>query len=63
MGLWADTLAYQLSSATGLSGLMHKKDDVLTDQGLEPKEEGSLPVVALLADCEEDEKFIANIRQ
>eukprot|EP00957_Ditylum_brightwellii_P006946 525743-Ditylum_brightwellii.AAC.1 len=28
MGLWADTLAYQLSSATGLSGLMQKKDDV-----------------------------------
>eukprot|EP00957_Ditylum_brightwellii_P074421 5654390-Ditylum_brightwellii.AAC.1 len=27
MGLWADMLAYQLSSATGLSGLMQKKDD------------------------------------
>eukprot|EP00957_Ditylum_brightwellii_P033744 2557178-Ditylum_brightwellii.AAC.1 len=27
MRLWANTLAYQLSSATGLSGLTQKKDD------------------------------------
>eukprot|EP00957_Ditylum_brightwellii_P022005 1659913-Ditylum_brightwellii.AAC.1 len=27
MGLWVDTLAHQLSSATGLSGLTQKKDD------------------------------------
>eukprot|EP00957_Ditylum_brightwellii_P135282 10315347-Ditylum_brightwellii.AAC.1 len=33
MGLWAVTLAYQLSSATGLSGLTQKKDDVPYGQG------------------------------
>eukprot|EP00957_Ditylum_brightwellii_P201083 15323999-Ditylum_brightwellii.AAC.1 len=63
MVLWADTLAYQLSSATGLSGLMHKKDDVPDGQGFEPREDGLLPVVALLEDCNEDEAFISNIER
>eukprot|EP00957_Ditylum_brightwellii_P144047 10975861-Ditylum_brightwellii.AAC.1 len=31
MGLWANKLAYQLSSATGISGLTQKKDDVPDD--------------------------------
>eukprot|EP00957_Ditylum_brightwellii_P195040 14860717-Ditylum_brightwellii.AAC.1 len=61
MGLWADTLAYQLSSATGLSGLALKKDDVPDSQGFEVREDGSLPVVALLEDCEDDDVFISNI--
>eukprot|EP00957_Ditylum_brightwellii_P185859 14150272-Ditylum_brightwellii.AAC.1 len=59
--LWADKLAYQLSSATGLSGLMQKKDDVPNGQGFEVCEDGSLPVVALLEDCNEDKAFISNI--
>eukprot|EP00957_Ditylum_brightwellii_P192215 14631394-Ditylum_brightwellii.AAC.1 len=33
------------------------------DQGFKPREEGLLPVVALLEGCEEDEEFIANIEQ
>eukprot|EP00957_Ditylum_brightwellii_P119343 9104462-Ditylum_brightwellii.AAC.1 len=61
MGFWADTLAYQLSSATGLSGLMQKKGDVPDSQGFEAHEDGSLPVVALLEDCNDDEVFISNI--
>eukprot|EP00957_Ditylum_brightwellii_P155751 11858093-Ditylum_brightwellii.AAC.1 len=63
MGLWTDTLAYQLSSATCLSGLMQKKNDVTNDQGFKLREEGLLSVVALLEDCEEDEEFIINIEQ
>eukprot|EP00957_Ditylum_brightwellii_P135906 10366191-Ditylum_brightwellii.AAC.1 len=43
MGLWVDTLAYQLSSATGLSGLMQKKDDVPDSQEFEAREDGLLP--------------------
>eukprot|EP00957_Ditylum_brightwellii_P090378 6882453-Ditylum_brightwellii.AAC.1 len=61
MGLWADTLAYQLSSATGLSGLIQKKDDVPNSQEFEAHEDGLLPVVALLEDCDDDEAFISNI--
>eukprot|EP00957_Ditylum_brightwellii_P185132 14098239-Ditylum_brightwellii.AAC.1 len=61
MGLWADMLAYQLSSATGLSDLTQKKDDVPDSQGFEAREDGSLPVVALLEDCDDDEAFISNI--
>eukprot|EP00957_Ditylum_brightwellii_P046589 3534467-Ditylum_brightwellii.AAC.1 len=61
MGLWANTLAYQLSSATGLSGLMQKKDDVPDSQGFEVLKDGLLPVVALLEDCNDDEAFISNI--
>eukprot|EP00957_Ditylum_brightwellii_P184557 14056091-Ditylum_brightwellii.AAC.1 len=56
-------LAYQLSSATGLSGLMKKKDDVPNNQGFKLREDGLLPVVALLEDCDEDEAFISNIEQ
>eukprot|EP00957_Ditylum_brightwellii_P064635 4905454-Ditylum_brightwellii.AAC.1 len=61
MGLWADTLAYQLSSATGLLGLTQKKDDAPNGQGFEAREVGSLPVVALLEDCDDDDAFISNI--
>ena len=61
MGLWADTLAYQLSPATGLSGLTQKKDDAPDGRGFEARDVGSLPVVALLEDCEDDEAFISNI--
>eukprot|EP00957_Ditylum_brightwellii_P140553 10708420-Ditylum_brightwellii.AAC.1 len=63
MGFWADMLAYQLSLATGLSGLMQKKDDVPDNQGFEPRVECLLPVITLLEDCEEDEEFITNIKQ
>eukprot|EP00957_Ditylum_brightwellii_P133557 10183046-Ditylum_brightwellii.AAC.1 len=61
MGLWAGMLAYQLSSETGLSGLMQKKDDVPDSQGFEVCEDGSLPAVALLEDCNDNEAFISNI--
>eukprot|EP00957_Ditylum_brightwellii_P031429 2383172-Ditylum_brightwellii.AAC.1 len=61
MELWANTLAYQLSSATGLSSLTQKKDDVPDSQGSEMHEEGLLPVVTLLEDCKENEAFISNI--
>eukprot|EP00957_Ditylum_brightwellii_P127471 9720381-Ditylum_brightwellii.AAC.1 len=53
MGLWADTLAYQLSSATGLSGLTQKKDNAPDGQGFE--------LHALLEYCNDDEAFISNI--
>eukprot|EP00957_Ditylum_brightwellii_P102391 7805160-Ditylum_brightwellii.AAC.1 len=43
MGLWANMLAYQLSSTTYLSGLMQKKDDVPDGQGFEAREDGVLP--------------------
>eukprot|EP00957_Ditylum_brightwellii_P126518 9643158-Ditylum_brightwellii.AAC.1 len=33
MGLWTDTLTYQFSSATGMSGLMQKKNDVPDNRG------------------------------
>eukprot|EP00957_Ditylum_brightwellii_P188732 14366393-Ditylum_brightwellii.AAC.1 len=61
MGLWADTLVYQLSPATGLSGLMQKKDDVPDSQGFEACEDGSLLVVAFLEDCDDDDAFTSNI--
>eukprot|EP00957_Ditylum_brightwellii_P012020 907048-Ditylum_brightwellii.AAC.1 len=61
--LWANTLAYQLSLATSISGLTQKKDDVPNNQGFEPRVEGLLPVVTLLKDCKEDEEFITNIEQ
>eukprot|EP00957_Ditylum_brightwellii_P120786 9212896-Ditylum_brightwellii.AAC.1 len=61
MGLWADTLAYRLSSATGHSGLMQKKDDVPNSQGFEVREDGLLPVNALLEDFNDNEAFISNI--
>eukprot|EP00957_Ditylum_brightwellii_P174778 13307807-Ditylum_brightwellii.AAC.1 len=61
MGLWADTLAYQLSSATGLSGLTQKKDDAPDGRGFEAREVGLLPVVALLEDCDDDDALISNI--
>eukprot|EP00957_Ditylum_brightwellii_P182952 13935402-Ditylum_brightwellii.AAC.1 len=61
MGLWVNTLAYQLSSAKGLSGLTQKRDDVPNSQGFEVCEEGLLPVVALLKDCNDDEAFISSI--
>eukprot|EP00957_Ditylum_brightwellii_P024971 1888282-Ditylum_brightwellii.AAC.1 len=48
MGLWADTLAYQLFSATGLSGLTQKKDGAPDSQGFE-------------AHCNDNEAFISNI--
>eukprot|EP00957_Ditylum_brightwellii_P003789 287818-Ditylum_brightwellii.AAC.1 len=63
MGLWANMLAYQLSSATGLSVLMQKKDDEPDSQGFKLHEDGSLPVVVLLEDCNKDEAFISNIEQ
>ena len=63
MGLWADTLAYQLSSVTSLSGSTQKKDDVPDNQGFKKREAGLLPVVDLLKDCKEDKDFIANIEQ
>eukprot|EP00957_Ditylum_brightwellii_P088753 6758949-Ditylum_brightwellii.AAC.1 len=40
MGLWADKLFYQLSSATGLSRLTQKKDNVPNNQGFEPRKDG-----------------------
>eukprot|EP00957_Ditylum_brightwellii_P092121 7014090-Ditylum_brightwellii.AAC.1 len=61
MGLWADTLAYQLSSATGLLGLTQKKDDAHNGQGFEARGVGLLPVVALLEDFDDDEAFFSNI--
>eukprot|EP00957_Ditylum_brightwellii_P129756 9897988-Ditylum_brightwellii.AAC.1 len=61
MGLWADMLAYQLSPATGLSGLMQKRDDAPDSQGFEAHEDSLLPVVALLENCHDDEAFISNI--
>eukprot|EP00957_Ditylum_brightwellii_P006792 515069-Ditylum_brightwellii.AAC.1 len=61
MGLWADTLAYQLSSTTGLSGLTQKKDDAPDSQGFEVCEDGLLPAVALLEDCNDNEAFISII--
>eukprot|EP00957_Ditylum_brightwellii_P175961 13398324-Ditylum_brightwellii.AAC.1 len=61
MGLWADTLAYQLSPATGFSGLTQKKDDVPNSRGFEARDDGLLPVVALLEECSDDGAFISNI--
>eukprot|EP00957_Ditylum_brightwellii_P064958 4927884-Ditylum_brightwellii.AAC.1 len=61
MGLWADTLTYQLSPATGLSGLMQKRGDAPDNQGFEAHEDGLLPVVALLENCDDDIAFISNI--
>eukprot|EP00957_Ditylum_brightwellii_P196359 14960771-Ditylum_brightwellii.AAC.1 len=61
MGLWANTLAYQLLLATGLSGLMQKEDNVPNNQEFEAYEDGLLPVVALLEDCNDNEAFISNI--
>eukprot|EP00957_Ditylum_brightwellii_P150257 11442865-Ditylum_brightwellii.AAC.1 len=61
MGLWADTLAYHLSPATGLSGLTQKKDDAPNGRGFEAHEVGLLPVVTLLEDCDDDDAFISNI--
>eukprot|EP00957_Ditylum_brightwellii_P147950 11265659-Ditylum_brightwellii.AAC.1 len=58
MGLWFDTLAYQFSSATGLSGLMQKKHDVPDSQCFKSHDKGALQVAALLEDCNEDEPFI-----
>eukprot|EP00957_Ditylum_brightwellii_P059167 4490222-Ditylum_brightwellii.AAC.1 len=63
MGLWSDMLVYQFSSATGLSGLVQKKSNVPDNQGFELHEEGALPVVSLLEDCDEDKPFIINIEQ
>eukprot|EP00957_Ditylum_brightwellii_P022282 1681443-Ditylum_brightwellii.AAC.1 len=50
VGLWSDTLAYQFSSVTGLSGLMQKKSNVPNNQGFKLYKEGALSVVALLED-------------
>eukprot|EP00957_Ditylum_brightwellii_P080813 6147502-Ditylum_brightwellii.AAC.1 len=61
MGLWVDTLAYQFFSATGLSGLTQKKDDAPNSQGFEACKDGSLPVVALSKNCDDDEAFISNM--
>eukprot|EP00957_Ditylum_brightwellii_P181730 13844260-Ditylum_brightwellii.AAC.1 len=61
MGLWANTLAYQLSSPTGLSGLTKKKDNVPDGRGFEVRKDGLLPVVVLLEDCDDDEAVISNI--
>eukprot|EP00957_Ditylum_brightwellii_P168547 12829255-Ditylum_brightwellii.AAC.1 len=43
-GLWSDTLAYQFSPATCLSGLTQKKNDVPDNQGFESHKERALPV-------------------
>eukprot|EP00957_Ditylum_brightwellii_P015693 1183504-Ditylum_brightwellii.AAC.2 len=56
-------MAYQFSLATGLSGLMQKKKNVPNNQGFELREEGALPVVALLEGCNKDEPLIVNIKQ
>eukprot|EP00957_Ditylum_brightwellii_P115463 8807140-Ditylum_brightwellii.AAC.1 len=40
---------------------MQKKDDVPDSQGFEAREDGLLPVVALLKDYNDDEAFISNI--
>eukprot|EP00957_Ditylum_brightwellii_P052803 4003413-Ditylum_brightwellii.AAC.1 len=61
MGLWANMLVHQLSSATGLSGLTQKKDDAPNSRGFEVREDGLLPVIALLEDCNDNEAFISNI--
>eukprot|EP00957_Ditylum_brightwellii_P062872 4769972-Ditylum_brightwellii.AAC.1 len=61
MGFWANTLTYQLLSATGLSGLMQKKDDAPDSRGFEACEDGLLPVVALLEDCDDNEALTSNI--
>eukprot|EP00957_Ditylum_brightwellii_P046691 3543356-Ditylum_brightwellii.AAC.1 len=61
MELWADTLAYQLSPASGFSGLTQKKDDVPDSRGFEVREDGLLPVVTLLEDCDDDDAFISDI--
>eukprot|EP00957_Ditylum_brightwellii_P036632 2775370-Ditylum_brightwellii.AAC.1 len=53
MGLWANTL--------GLLGLTQKKDDVPDSQGFKACEDGSLPVITLLEDCDDNEAFISNI--
>eukprot|EP00957_Ditylum_brightwellii_P204815 15340954-Ditylum_brightwellii.AAC.2 len=63
MGLWSDMLAYQFSSATGLSGLVQKKHDVPDSQDFKSHKEGALQVVTLLEDCNEGEPFIVNIEQ
>eukprot|EP00957_Ditylum_brightwellii_P030591 2318135-Ditylum_brightwellii.AAC.1 len=64
MGLWANALAYQPSSATGLSGLTQKKNYVPNSQGFKLHEDGLLPVVALLEDCnDDDDALISNIQR
>eukprot|EP00957_Ditylum_brightwellii_P183412 13971196-Ditylum_brightwellii.AAC.1 len=54
-------MAYQLSSAIGLSGLTQKKDDAPDSRGFEARGVGSLPVVTLLEDCNDDDALISNI--
>eukprot|EP00957_Ditylum_brightwellii_P120412 9187086-Ditylum_brightwellii.AAC.1 len=40
---------------------MQKKDDVPNSQGFKVYEDGLLPIVALLEDCNDNEAFISNI--
>eukprot|EP00957_Ditylum_brightwellii_P158493 12064405-Ditylum_brightwellii.AAC.1 len=63
MGLRSDTLAYQFSSVTGLSGLTQKKSNVPDNRGFDLRKSGALQVVTLLEDCDEDDPFIINIEQ
>eukprot|EP00957_Ditylum_brightwellii_P052790 4002508-Ditylum_brightwellii.AAC.1 len=63
MGLCSDTLAYQFSSMTGLSGLTQKKNDITNNRGFDSCKSGALQVVTLSEDCDDDEPFIINIEQ
>eukprot|EP00957_Ditylum_brightwellii_P116616 8895580-Ditylum_brightwellii.AAC.1 len=63
MGLWSDTLAYQFSSATGLSDLMQKRNDIPNNRGFKSHKSGALQVVTLLEECNKGEPFIINIEQ